>query len=513
MNGIGDSVGLHWFRKDLRLHDNRALLKAVETCSTLIPLYIIDTEFLSPEVRGVNHQSWVLDTLRCLNDELREKGSQLFVVIGRPINVLLSVIEKFNVKMVTWERDTEPYNKEIDDKLYEICRDDEIEAHRFWGHTLYDPDYLLQLNEGTAPLTMTGFLNLVALAGRPLKPMDAPSFVPSPPTDIYCGDIFETIPVLSDLKSYGYNPLDKTTKFVAGERAAFKRMERFLAQKKRLAMFDKPKTNPTSIEPDTTALSPYIARGSLSARLFHSRILEALEETNDNSRPTSTKPILKGSLEGQLYWREMAYLVAYSTPNFNQMVGNPVCKQIPWLEGEEAAALLYKWEMGKTGYPAVDATMNQLRIDGWMHHLGRHLVACFLTRGDLWVHWELGRDIFNRYLLDSDWSITNFSWHWLSCSAFFHQYFRCYGPATFFKRTDPTGAYVRKFVPVLKNYPDEYIYEPWKAPMDVQEAANCIIGRDYPMPIVDHEIESKRNMAKMRMAYMNAQLLNLNFMY
>ena len=508
MNSIGESVGLHWFRKDLRIHDNRALLKSIELCSLLIPLYILDTEYLSPSYRGVNYQSWILDTLRCLNDELRAKGSRLFVVIGNPIDVLFSVINKFKVKTITWERDTEPYNKDIDDRLFDMCRDDFIEAHRFWGHTLYDPDYLLKLSEGAAPLTMTGFLNIIALAGPPLKPVAAPSTVPGPPTDIYCGDIFETIPTLSDLKSYGYNPLDKTTKFVAGEKEAFRRMEKFLAQRQRVATFDKPKTNPTSLEPDTTALSPYISRGSLSTRYFHSKILEALGECND-----STRPILKGSLEGQLYWREMAYLIGYSTPNFNQMVGNPVCKQIPWLEGKEAKLLLHKWEMGKTGYPAIDAAMNQLRIDGWVHHLGRHLVACFLTRGDLWVHWELGRDIFNRYLLDSDWSITNFSWHWLSCSAFFHQYFRCYGPTTFFKRTDQTGAYVRKFVPILKNYPENYIYEPWKAPIEVQEAAGCIIGKDYPMPVVDHDVESKRNMGKMRMAYLNAQLLNLNFMY
>ena len=113
----------------------------------------------------------------------------------------------------------------------------------------------------------------------------------------------------------------------------------------------------------------------------------------------------------------------------------------------------------------------------------------------------MGRDVFERYLVDADWSINNFSWHWLSCSAFFHQYFRVYGPASFFKKTDPKGKYIRKHVPCLKKYPHKYIYEPWLAPISVQESCGCVIGQDYPRPIVDHRKASKENMAKMKSAY------------
>jgi len=100
-----------------------------------------------------------------------------------------------------------------------------------------------------------------------------------------------------------------------------------------------------------------------------------------------------------------------------------------------------------------------------MHHLGRHLVACFLTRGDLWQHWELGRDVFDKYLLDSDYALNNANWLWLSSSAFFHQYWKVYSPISFFQSKDKHGAYIRKWVPILKSYPDEYIYEPWTAPV------------------------------------------------
>ena len=215
------------------------------------------------------------------------------------------------------------------------------------------------------------------------------------------------------------------------------------------------------------------------------------------SMATTRPPV---SLEGQLYWREMAYVIGYSTPNFNLTIGNPicVCMKIPWVVGKRAEQLSQLWEHGHTGYPSVDACMNQLRRDGWMHHLARHLVACFLTRGDLLVFWEIGRDVFVKYLLDADWSVNNFSWHWLSCDTFFHQYFSSYDPSSFFKLSDPSGDYVREFVPVLRDFPDEYIYEPWRAPKKLQKKLGCVIGKDYPKPMVDHSGASKENMSKIK---------------
>lgn len=175
-----------------------------------------------------------------------------------------------------------------------------------------------------------------------------------------------------------------------------------------------------------------------------------------------------------------------------------MCRQIDW---DADTRLLASWEDGRTGHPFIDAAMTQLRTQGWLHHLARHSVACFLTRGDLWQSWEAGAAVFDRLLLDADPSLNAGNWMWLSCSAFFHQYFRVYSPIAFPKKYDPEGVYVRHFLPALRKMPAKYIYEPWKAPLAVQQAAGCIVGQDYPSPVVDHAVASKANIERMAKAF------------
>ena len=88
----------------------------------------------------------------------------------------------------------------------------------------------------------------------------------------------------------------------------------------------------------------------------------------------------------------------------------------------------------------------------------------------------MGRDVFDKYLLDADWALNNANWQWLSCSRFFYQYFRVYSPSKFFQKYDSNGIYIKKYCPELKHFPKQFIYEPWKAPIAVQKECKCIIG-------------------------------------
>jgi cryptochrome len=172
-----------------------------------------------------------------------------------------------------------------------------------------------------------------------------------------------------------------------------------------------------------------VKHGCLSPRRFYhelGRVYARYSASSAASSPKLSQPPV--SLHGQLMWREYNYLMGYLTPHFDRMEGNPVARQIPW---DDDPHLLEAWKNGQTGYPFIDAIMTQLRQTGWIHHLARHAVACFLTRGDLWQSWEKGAAVFEERLVDADWSINNFNWQWLSCTAHFYQYFRCYSPVAF----------------------------------------------------------------------------------
>ena len=310
------------------------------------------------------------------NFPFRALGTKLVFVRGEAWEVLSKIINHFDVNKLTFERVVEPQLK-IDREIVKKARDDHnVQVHTFPTRTLFDQEELLRLNNNKTPLTMTEFMKIVALAGTPPQPRDAPNFLPPLPDSLPKWKrggfkIFKEVPTLNDLEE----PEEPTTTFEPGEAAAIRCMDDYLRQTERVASFDSSKTNPSSLVPDTTALSPYISLGSLSVRLFYHRLQEALHRLPG---PASTR-----QLEEQLYWRELAYLIGHSTPNFNDLSGNPycVCLEIPTLGDKRTKGLVGKWARGETGYPVIDACMNQLKRDGWMHYTARHLCASFLTRG------------------------------------------------------------------------------------------------------------------------------------
>ena len=145
------------------------------------------------------------------------------------------------------------------------------------------------------------------------------------------------------------------------------------------------------------------------------------------------------------------------------------------------------WCEGRTGYPLVDAAMRQLRHEGWMHNRARLVVGSFLTK-DLGIDWRWGERHFMRLLIDGDQANNNGNWQWIASVGTDPQpaFRRIYNPARQMERHDPDGAYVRRYVPELRDVPDRYLAEPWTMPAEEQRACGCVIGRDYPEPIVDH---------------------------
>lgn len=387
----------------------------------------------------------------------------------------------------------EPFCKRRDFLVKVIADQHGVTIQEYHSHTIYDPYVVLQKNQGQVPMKYQKFLSLVAdmHAADPI-PLEIPGSAhgqPSKDANELANEHCYDVPSLNELQ------VDETKlgprKFPGGEKEGLARLEKSLSDKNWVCKFEKPKTEPNTLAPSTTVLSPYISFGCLSSRLFHSKLQEILKKRSAHSKP----PV---SLLGQLMWREFYYTAAAGEEHFDRMVGNSVCRQIPW---HDDAAYLDAWAYGRTGYPFIDAIMRQLRTEGWIHHLARHAVACFLTRGDLWQSWEKGQRVFEELLLDADWALNAGNWMWLSASAFYYTYFRVYSPVAFGKKTDPNGKFIRKYCPELKDFPSDVIYEPWKASAGEQKRYKCILGKDYPQRIVIHEHVRELNLQRMNRAY------------
>ncbi|KAJ8773587.1 hypothetical protein K2173_005833 [Erythroxylum novogranatense] len=502
------SASLMWFRKGLRLHDNPALAYASRGSEFMYPVFVIDPHYMKPDPTafspgstrsGLNRIRFLLESLADLDHSLRKVGSKLLVLKGNPCDVLVRCLKEWDVKKLCLEYDTEPYYQGLDSTVKDYASAAGIEVFSPVSHTLFNPADIIQKNGGKPPLSYQSFLKVAGQPSWASSPLVFELSSVPPVGDLGKCEISE-VPTLKEL---GYRDNEQTdwTPFRGGESEALKRLEEVISDKEWVANFEKPKGDPSAfVKPATTVLSPYLKFGCLSSRYFY----QCLQDVYKNVKEHTSPPV---SLVGQLLWRDFFYTVAFATPNFDRMNGNKICKQIPWNTDDQ---LLTAWREARTGYPWIDASMVQLHKWGWMHHLSRHCVACFLTRGDLFIHWEKGRDIFERLLIDSDWAINNGNWLWLSCSSFFYQYNRIYSPISFGKKYDPNGNFIRHFLPVLRDMPKEYIYEPWTAPLSIQTKAKCIIGKDYPKPVVSHDSASKECKRKLAEAYALNKRLNGN---
>ncbi|KAA0711739.1 Cryptochrome-1 [Triplophysa tibetana] len=482
---------IHWFRKGLRLHDNPALLEAVKGADTLRCVYFLDPWFAGTSNLGVNRWRFLLQSLEDLDSRLRELNSRLFVIRGQPADIFPRLFKEWRISRLTFECDSEPFGKERDAAIKKLACEAGVEFGVKISHTLYDLDRITALNGGQPPLTFKHFQTL----GSSLEP-------PEPPAEPLNRELMRncvtpvsqnhqqkySVPLLDEL---GFDTTDLTPAvWPGGESEALMRMERHIGPDSAAENVERPKMNSSLLLASLSGLSPYLRFGCLSCRLYYHKLTELYKKVSTDAHTTHTHTCI--------LWREFFYTASTNNPRFDRMEGNPICIRIPWDKNAEALA---KWAEAKTGFPWIDAIMTQLRQEGWIHHLARQAVACFLTRGDLWISWEEGMKVFEELLLDADWSVNAGSWLSYSCSSFFQQFFHCYCPVGFGRRIDPNGNFIRRYLPVLRDFPAKFIYDPWNAPEDVQVAAGCVIGVDYPKPMVNHTEASRQNIERMRQIY------------
>jgi deoxyribodipyrimidine photo-lyase len=250
----------------------------------------------------------------------------------------------------------------------------------------------------------------------------------------------------------------------------------------------------------TSQLSPYLRFGMLSARQAVVHALNAAKTVADGVGA-------KGSRKGtdtwltELIWREFYMAILYHFPDVLDQSFRPILRAIEWENDGEAFSA---WCEGRTGYPVVDAAMRQLVQTGWMHNRARMIVASFLVK-DLLVDWRWGERFFMQHLVDGDPAANNGGWQWSAGTGTdAAPYFRIFNPVLQGRKHDPEGAFVRTWLPELELLPSRHIHSPWEMSLELQRDANCLIGQDYPAPIIDHAWARQRTLA----AYASARAVD-----
>lgn len=476
-------TNLHWFRLDaLRLHDNPSFADAVTKGpgQRIKTIFIIDPWFNANYSRGgpaVNVWRFLLESLKDLDNRLQKKPycTALNVLFGQPTVILPKLVRKWNVVKLTFQASQVSNESAKHDEIIGlICSKLNVSISTYFSHTLYDPLELVRLNGGQIPLSYKDFRRILPAAGKPIDPLPEPSMVSILPT-ILSGSEYNDhddgsmkIPSLQDL-NFSTDESLYTNLWVGGETEAFSRLSRFFT--KRVFHSD----DPTSWLMNKDSLSPYFRFGCLSVRQFFSQLKQFASTSGKGQQ-------LFEQLTKNLLLREFSYLVGFSVPSLDIMENNPLCIQLPWNDNNY---YLESWRNGKTGYPWIDAVIRQIRLEGWAHFLARQSIAVFLTRGYLWVSWVKGKDFFQEFMLDFEQPMSSVCWMQSSCSGFFCNQIESYDPCLIGKQMDPEGRYIKTYVPELKDFPSDYVHRPWLAPLYIQKQANCVIGEDYPKPIVD----------------------------
>jgi deoxyribodipyrimidine photo-lyase len=470
-------TALVWYRRDLRVHDLPALHEACAGFARVVPCYVLDPLLLQGRYRSANRIAFMLAALAELDEELRARGGGGLVVReGDPRAEVPRLAAQAGAAAVLWTSDVSPYAVRRDRAVMDALRAQGIEPRPQSGGYMADVSRP-RTKDGRPFSVFSPFFR--AWEGLPRRAvLPAPAVVPPLPDGLDRG----TLPTAQD-------PLAEPIA-VPGERAARARLEAFLGAP--LEAYDRRHDDLTG---GTSVLSPYLRWGQLSPREIEGRLEPLLAQVPKESW-AQTGP---GAFRRQLAWRDFYAHVLLSFPgNIRHEFQPRFRERLRWQASDE---LFAAWAEGRTGYPLVDAGMRQLGRTGWMHNRARLVTGSFLTK-DLHMDWRLGEEHFARWLYDGEPAQNNGNWQWIASTGVDPApYFRrMFNPTTQARKFDPSGAYIREYVPELRGVPDRWIHEPWRMPPEEQESAGCVIGRDYPAPVVDHAAERKVAMERYREA-------------
>jgi deoxyribodipyrimidine photo-lyase len=456
--------GIHWFRSDLRLRDNRALAEIAGCVDELVAVFVIDPALVSPETIDRPRTLFLFDCLERLGADLHRRGIPLLIRRGPAAEVIPGLVEETGASVLSFGTGSTPFATRRDTRVREALETQGVRVLEHRDNVVFAGG-AIQTKTGRPYQVYTPYRNAWwqhwdANASMPVAAPRLPAPIPGYEKD--------RAPTLSRPERSG-SPFKLPT---GGERAAHRRLDAFLDRTVERYAEDRDRPD----RDGTSRLSPYLRFGVLSPRDCFMKALEA--RSLDPKRDSGITKWLD-----ELIWREFYTDLALAKPQILSGNARPEYDRLVWENDPEHFAA---WAEGRTGYPIVDAGMRQLRRTGWMHNRVRMIVASFLTK-DLLIDWRHGERLFMELLVDGDPTSNNGGWQWAASTGSDAQpYFRIFNPVTQGRRYDPDGRYVREWVPELRSLPNDQIHAPWLSPRARAGATPKNNAGAYPAPIVDH---------------------------
>jgi deoxyribodipyrimidine photo-lyase len=474
------SGSLLWFRQDLRLADNPALLAAIRRGGPVVPVFIWSPEEEGRWPPGAASRWWLHQSLAQLDLSLRQRGSRLIIRRGPTLAALRELTDHTGATAVYWNRRYEPSGISRDTKVKAALKHDGLTTESFNSSLLFEP-WTVQTQNGQPYKVFSAFWRACLAQPELAPPTDAPSQIGAPrhwPATLKLADLGlePTIDWAGGIRA-SWSP---------GETGASEILNRFLGE----ALADYPTGRNHPNRPGTSRLSPHLHFGEISVL----QIWFALRNNRRGGRTRNSAEAIH-SYSSELGWREFAHHLLFHFPHTPEQPLREEFAAFPWKRDRNN---LRAWQRGRTGYPIVDAGMRELWQTGWMHNRVRMVVASFLVK-DLLIPWQEGAAWFWDTLVDADLANNTLGWQWTAgCGADAAPYFRIFNPVTQGEKFDPNGEYVRHWIPELNELPLEWIHKPWQAPPRVLADAGIELGSDYPERIVDHDEARSRALAAIR---------------
>lgn len=436
------STAIVWFRRDLRLADNPALVAACANANTIIPVFIWAPEEEAPWQPGAASRWWLHHALADLQTELAQHNVQLIIQqSSNSLNALQAIIKETQADAVYWNRLYEPACIARDSTIKKTLRADGVSVNSHNGALLIEP-WDIATKQQTPYRVFTPFWRTALTKIDRNSPFAVPTITMQTAHHALASATLESLNLLPkihwDQSFYDH--------WQPGSNGAMQALDTFIEDRR---IIDYTDARNIPAKPGTSQLSPHLHFGSISPR----QINHALQAFNDeHGHDQAVDKYL-----AELGWREFAHHLLYHYPQTTQQPLNDKFTDFPW--ATIAPDKLQAWQQGQTGIPLVDAGMRELWQTGWMHNRVRMIVGSFLVK-NLRYHWHHGADWFWDTLVDASLANNTLGWQWIAgCGADASPYFRVFNPETQAEKFDAKQQYIKTYVPEVNqtSYPQPIV--------------------------------------------------------